>query len=254
MEDTGVWRIQQKWKRSVRGVSSSTRWSVERGRPMRNAKKGTLKYNEKPALPDDLSLSSSRNAKLIADKHEQIVKGACKVLFEKGFHTTTTRELAKACGMSMGQFYHYISSKDDVLYLLHKHLLTLWREFLKTSGVESIADPLEKLTAALRSSLDFIFENRKLFQFIVTESKNLDKEHLRTILKLDYENSVMFWRGLIEVVNARKPIRGDIELLTNQIVFFQLFQPLRGWTVKHRLPEEIRDTTVDFILRGIGLL
>jgi len=52
----------------------------------------------------------------------------------------------------------------------------------------------------------------------------------------------------------RKPIKGDIELLSNQIAFFQLFQPLRGWTVKHRLPGETRDIMVDFILRGLCLL
>lgn len=156
--------------------------------------------------------------------------------------------------MSMGQFYHYISSKDDVLYLLHKHMIKLWRDYLKVSMVESIADPLERLKAALSSSLDFIFEHNKLFRFVITESKNMDRERLRMVLKLDYEHSVLFWRGLLEAANTRKPIKGDIEILANQIVLLQLFQPLRGWTVKHRSPEEIRDTMVDFILRGLGLV
>lgn len=221
---------------------------------MRRTNKETSKNNQRPTSLDDLGLSSSKNAGLIEDKHQQIVAGACKVFFEKGFHPTTTRELAAACGMSMGQFYHYVSSKDDVLYLLHKHMIKLWRESLKTSMVESIADPIERLTAALRSSLDFIFEHNKLLRFIITESKNMDRERLRTVLKLDYEHSVMFWRGLLQAVNTRKPIKGDIEILANQIVLLQLFQPLRGWTVKHRLQEEIRDTMVDFILRGLGLL
>jgi len=220
---------------------------------MRRTVTKTPKHKPRPASSDDLSLSSSRNAKLIEERHEQIVEGTSKVLFEKGFHPTTTRELAEACGMSMGQFYHYVSSKDDVLYLLHKHMIKLWRESLKTSGVDQIVDPVERLTAALRNSLDFIAEQNKLFRFIITESKNMDRERLRTVLKLDYEYSVMFWRGLLQGVNAHKPIKGDIEIIANQIVLLQLFQPLRGWTVKHRLPEEVRDTMVDFILRGLGL-
>lgn len=199
-------------------------------------------------------MSSAKDAKLIEEKHQQIVAGACKVFFEKGFHPTTTRELAEACEMSMGQFYHYISSKDDVLYLLHKHMLKLWREYLKVSHVENITDPIERLKVALRDSLDFILENRKLYQFVITESKNMERGHLHTVLRLDYEESVMFWRGLLEAVNACQPIKGDIELLASQIAFFQLFQPVRGWTVKHRSPEIVRDTLVDFILRGLGLL
>ena len=217
-----------------------------------NVKKSSKK-GQAIELSDDLLLSSSKNAKLIEDKHERIVAGTSKVLFKKGFHPTTTRELAEACEMSMGQFYHYVSSKDDVLYLLHKHMIKLWREYLKTLKVESIGDPIERLRAALRSSLDFILENGNLFRFVITESKNMEREHLRTVLKLDYEHSVMFWRGLLEAVNADRPIKGDIEVLANEILFLQLFQPMRGWTVKHKSSEEVRDTMVDFILRGLGL-
>jgi len=212
------------------------------------------KNNQELVSSDDLALSSSKNAKLIEDKHEQIIARVSKVLFAKGFHPTTTRELAEASGMSMGQFYHYVSSKDDVLYLLHKHMINLWRKSLRASKVEDIADPLKRLTVAIRRSVDFIAKNDKLFRFVFTESKNLDREHLRTILKLDQEHFITFWRGLLEEVNKREPIKGDIEILTNQIVFLQLFQPLRGWTVKSRSTEEIRDTMVDFILRGLGLL
>ena len=82
----------------------------------------------------------------------------------------------------------------------------------------------------------------------------MEREHLRIVLKLDYEYSVTFWRGLLEAVNTSRPIKGDIEVLANEILFLQLFQPMRGWTVKHRSSDEVRDTMVDFILRGLGLI
>ena len=180
-------------------------------------------------------------------------QGCLKSFLKRGFTRPRLENYAEASGMSMGQFYHYVSSKDDVLYLLHKHMINLWRKSLRASKVEDIADPVQRLTVAIRRSVDFIAKNEKLFRFVFTESKNLDREHLRTILKLDQEHFITFWRGLLEEVNKREPIKGDIEILTNQIVFLQLFQPLRGWTVKSRSTEEIRDTMVDFILRGIGL-
>jgi AcrR family transcriptional regulator len=221
---------------------------------MRRISKETRKDNQRFTSSEDVDLSASKNAGLIEDRHQQIVAGACKVFFEKGFHPTTTRDLAAACGMSMGQLYHYISSKDDVLYLVHKHYIMLWRDYLRNSMVESIADPKEKLAAALRNSLDFIFKNRRLSQFIFTESKHLERKHLRTVLNLDNENIVKYWRDLLEEVNRQTPIEGDLELLANQIVFIQVFEPLRGWTVKNRLPEESRDAMIKFILRGLGLL
>src|SRR3972149_8050878 len=90
---------------------------------------------------DHLIPSTAKNAELVALKHQIIVDGALKVLFTKGDHLTTIREIARACGMSMGQLYHYISSKDDILYLVHKHMHELWINHLINLAVDDIKDP-----------------------------------------------------------------------------------------------------------------
>jgi AcrR family transcriptional regulator len=82
---------------------------------------------------------------LIEKNHQQIVDGACRIFFKKGFHPTTTRDIAKACGMSIGQLYHYITSKDDVLFLVHKHSQKIWHDYLKKVDHPPAADPLQRL-------------------------------------------------------------------------------------------------------------
>jgi len=101
------------------------------------------------------------------------VDGACRIFFEKGYHPTTIRDIVQACGMSMGQLYHYISSKDDVLYLVHKHMQNIWYEYLENSDYEEAKDPVKKLALALYQTLKFMTKNRKLIQFIYSESKYL---------------------------------------------------------------------------------
>jgi AcrR family transcriptional regulator len=127
----------------------------------------------------DFVLSSSKNVRLIEKKHQQIVDGACRIFFEKGYHPTTIRMIADACGMSMGQLYHYIHSKNDVLYLVHKHMQRVWYDYIKRSDMEKIGNPLQKLTETLRYTLQFMIENKKLIQFTYSESKYLDKRHLQ---------------------------------------------------------------------------
>ena len=83
------------------------------------------------AFPEDPVFATSQNSSLIEKRHQQIVDGACKIFFTKGYHPTTTRDIANACGMSIGQLYHYISSKDDVLYLVHKYTQQVWYDYLK---------------------------------------------------------------------------------------------------------------------------
>ena len=47
-----------------------------------------------------------------------MIQGAVKLFKEKGFHRTTTREIAKEAGFSIGTLYEYIRTKEDVLFLV----------------------------------------------------------------------------------------------------------------------------------------
>ena len=113
---------------------------------------------------------SAKKSNAVEAKHHQIVEGACRLFFKKGFHPTSMREIAEAAGMSMGQMYHYISSKDDVLFLIHKHMQTAWYQRLTDAKIEDLEDHTKRLELALRESLAFIVENKDLIQFIYTET------------------------------------------------------------------------------------
>ena len=51
---------------------------------------------------------------------EQILATAAKVFADKGFHPTTMRDLSRSTGMSLAGLYHYISGKDELLYLIQQ--------------------------------------------------------------------------------------------------------------------------------------
>ena len=202
---------------------------------------------------DGLIHSSAKNRDLIEKKHQQIVDGACRLFFKKGYHGTTIREIAMASGMSMGQLYHYISSKDDVLFLIYKHIQMIWYEHLVRSGIEQIRDPLKKLTLALQSTLQFMAENRKLFLFIYTETKYLNRMHLQVVLEMDDKNVVGLWRRLLMEVNQEKLIDGDADFLANLLSYLMVFLPLRGWNLKHKPTTETIDSLVKFVVKGLGI-
>ena len=136
--------------------------------------------SELPSGPADRELTEVRR--------RQIVEGASSVLYERGFHGTSIRDIAGACGMSMGQLYHYISSKDDILYLMHVYSQEMWHQHLSEAGFDEIADPVIRLEHGLRITMKYLSENRALYQFLYTESKYLDAEHLRSVLDLDDKN------------------------------------------------------------------
>ena len=59
-----------------------------------------------------------KDESLIEKRRQQIIRGAVTLFKEKGFHRTTTREIAKAAGFSIGTLYEYIRTKEDVLYFV----------------------------------------------------------------------------------------------------------------------------------------
>lgn len=59
-----------------------------------------------------------KNPDLVKKRRRQIVDAAVELFVEKGFHKTTTRQIAAAAGFSIGSLYEYVGSKEDVLYLV----------------------------------------------------------------------------------------------------------------------------------------
>jgi len=221
---------------------------------MTRGKKNSTVKKQNQVFSEDLIFASTKNAPLVENRHQQIVDGACKVFFEKGYHPTTIRDIAKACGMSMGQLYHYIRSKDDVLYLIHKHMHKVWHDYIKRSNLEQIDDPVQKFKEALHQILQFQIENKKLIQFVYSESKYLDKEHFKVVLEMDYNHVIGFWRSLLEEVKKKKSIKGDLDIFASIIAFVLVFPPLRGWTLRDKPTKKTLNALHDFILKGLGVV
>ncbi len=225
------------------------RWSGKK----RSPGKRSPRNRSVPYLLKDFPIASAKNARRIENKHRQIVDSSCRLFFKKGYHPTTTREIAQVSGMSMGQLYHYISSKDDVLYLVHRHMQNIWYEYLKNSDYEEAKEPLQKLSRALHRTLKFMSENRKLIQFIYSESKYLDRKHLQAVLEIDKKNVIGFWHKMLMEVNSEKSIPGDLNFLASLITYLLVFLSLRGWTLKGMPLKQEEPSVIEFILRGLGL-
>lgn len=56
--------------------------------------------------------------KMVETRRLQILQGAAQVFAEKGFHKSTTKQIAKAAGVSEGTIYNYFSNKRELLFAL----------------------------------------------------------------------------------------------------------------------------------------
>jgi AcrR family transcriptional regulator len=67
---------------------------------------------------DDETARSTRRQRQIAVRIEQILDAAARLFATKGFHRTTTREIAEAADVAEGTLYNYFENKND-LFIWH---------------------------------------------------------------------------------------------------------------------------------------
>ena len=63
-------------------------------------------------------MTQIKDLDLIERRRKEIVNAAVPLFIGKGFHKTTTRQISKAAKFSIGALYEYVTSKEDVLYLV----------------------------------------------------------------------------------------------------------------------------------------
>jgi AcrR family transcriptional regulator len=88
---------------------------------------------------------------LIEARRNQILDAAAAVFGEKGFHRTTTKDIAGRAGIAEGTIYNYFDSKDDLLIGMMSRLAEL----------ETLGDELtEALQGDVRDFFVVMFRHR----------------------------------------------------------------------------------------------
>lgn len=58
-----------------------------------------------------------------AQRLDRILEAGARVLGERGEHGASMRQVAEAAGTSLGTLYHYLASKEDLLYQVQRRIL-----------------------------------------------------------------------------------------------------------------------------------
>jgi TetR/AcrR family transcriptional regulator, cholesterol catabolism regulator len=100
----------------------------------------------------------------------EIVRSAATLFDQRGFHQTTMDDIAVAVGIKKPTIYHYVSSKDEILSLIHDHfygLLTKEQSGRQDRGLtyddllrETVRDIL-RLMGSHRSFVRVFFEHHR---------------------------------------------------------------------------------------------
>ncbi|MGH3432698.1 MAG: TetR/AcrR family transcriptional regulator [Thermocrispum sp.] len=195
------------------------------------------------SVGDQLSRADGTRARLL--------QAAVAAFAAKGFHGTTTRDIASAAGMSPAALYVHHKTKEELLYQISSagHAATL---DLVRSARASASDPAGQLAAVVR-------------QF----AEHHAREHT-TARVVNYELAALTPEHLAEILQSRRAIAGEIRSLIDDGVAAGLFRtsdPAMAATALLSLgidiarwyndegawsPEAVGDFYADLALRMVG--
>lgn len=173
-----------------------------------------------------------KDEQLIARRRQQIVDGAVQLFIKKGFHKTTTREIARKCNLSIGTMYEYIQSKEDILFLVCESIHHKMEEKIRRVLCEQDTG-FEAFEKGFRQLLKVMDEMRSYVVLIYQETKSLPREKMKIVMQNEETITSIFEQILekgIQDGTLHLDVR-SIKLLAHNIMVIGQMWTFRYWSL-----------------------
>jgi TetR/AcrR family transcriptional regulator, cholesterol catabolism regulator len=202
---------------------------------------------EEAAVQPGKKRSSERRER----RHAMILGIATELFIEKGFHATTTEDIARKGAFSVGLIYRHFSKKEDILFAAiqstsHRILSEL------PALIQDEPNPLRRFFVALTHYHRIDIENKQSSILGVRESKSLGRDQIEELKRLE-KASTSIISDCIEACIAAGAFRAvDVEMLTYQVVMHVYNWSLNAWRFSpRRKPENYLRSGLDNLLRSV---
>jgi len=195
--------------------------------------------------------SKVKNKKLVAERREQIVLAAIKLFSKKGYHETNLRELSEESGISHGNIYDYVSSKQDIFFLIHEFINKVAIDKIKKS-TENIQDPLERLRRMLRAEFDLMFEWSNAILLIYQETHILNKTLLKSLLERERVRVSKFEQVLSECIETGQIVDINVRVAANLIKSMAETWVVKRWDLRGHIDRiDMEKAIIDIVFNGL---
>ncbi len=183
------------------------------------------------------------------EKERSILKKAAKLFAKKGYEKSTIEEIAASLKLNKASLYHYVKSKEDLLFRIQ---------------MEAIEQANDLLVQVMDTDLDPVKKFRRLFKNIVllATKENIigSLRHQEFILPPKWQKQVIKARNHFEK-NFMSLIKEGVDAgcfekenwkMAAQSIMGTLVWIPRWYSHKGKLtPEQIADAMADFFIRGL---
>ena len=174
----------------------------------------------------------------MSTRRNELVRQAARLFAEKGYHGTSTGDLAEAMGVQKGSLYAHIRSKADLLWEVAREGAEAFH-----AALDEIPDDLpatEKIRLALRAHLRVVAEQLDVATVFIREWRYLEGERRDTFVaeRRRYEER---FRALFREGRELGELRTDLDDVTSTLLALSA----ANWAYTWLRPGEDTDALAD---------
>lgn len=177
---------------------------------------------------------------------ERILTAVAKVFADKSFHSTTMRDISRRTSMSLAGIYHYVSGKDELLYLIQHRCFSAVLAGAH-AAISTRHAPTDRLEEFIRHHVSFFASHMSEMKVLSHEANSLTGARLAEInaLKRRY---VELLRSLVADVNGTV---GDPQIAAYAL--FGMMNWIYNWYHPDgtTTPEALADRFAQIFLNGV---
>ena len=185
-------------------------------------------------------------------RDQEVLDAAAKVFHTRGYADASVQDIADELGILKGSLYHYIDSKEDLLFRLldetHEEVQAILEE------VAALPDltPLERLREYTRRQVDYTSRNLAKMAIYYHDADQLSDDRRRELTRKRRVHE-KFVTDLITQAQERGEANASLDpKVVANCLFGSMIWVYRWYKPGGRLrPTELADTCAEFVLRGV---
>ena len=155
-----------------------------------------------------------------------VLKTSSAIFAEKGYHSTSIRDISRATRMSLSGLYYYFKSKEELLFLIQYHCFSTVMDDCRKL-IADVDDPVRRLKLLIENHLNYFVNNMDEMKVLSHEANSISGEFFRKVnaKKRQYVDLVI---DLLTEIARERRVK-DVDIRVAAFSLFGMMNWIYNW-------------------------
>ena len=195
--------------------------------------------------------ANDENARTPKRRDREVLDAAAKVFYQRGYADASVQDIADELGILKGSLYHYIDTKEDLLFRLLSETHDDVHGILDEVAGEEGLDPLERLHCYVRRQVEFNVDNLMKMSVYYHDVERLSDDRRAEIYgrRREHERWVV---DLISEAQRQKLADPDVDpKVASRCIFATIIWPYQWFRPGRDRRTDVAESCAKFALSGV---